>query len=300
MHGANRLGGNSLSDLLVFGNISGRAAANFALNSEEISFPKQQIFVQKFVMNKDPFQLLGLHLNQKIYVFKFRSETNIGSSCAMQILTTGSTHQGDLERFSPDSVGRQCVMNSISFLLQCNIRDPATFKTGDLDTILTEGDNLYQTIDKRDALLTFEDIPNMAKVSSKEFKLQHIHEGHVLIANKQGMHQLLTEIFSKNSDAVFILGNDRGGSAVAVRREPDLFFLFDAHSRSSINGLPTADGKCVLVLLPDLQDITNFLQQLGESLNFTQVSIGAFRIEALHHSSAALESNTNTCPSRRR
>ena len=38
LHGANRLGGNSLSDLLVFGNISGRAAANFALNTEEISF----------------------------------------------------------------------------------------------------------------------------------------------------------------------------------------------------------------------------------------------------------------------
>ena len=31
LHGANRLGGNSLSDLLVFGNIAGRAAANFAL-----------------------------------------------------------------------------------------------------------------------------------------------------------------------------------------------------------------------------------------------------------------------------
>ena len=43
LHGANRLGGNSLSDLLVFGNISGRAAANFALNSEEISFNKGKV-----------------------------------------------------------------------------------------------------------------------------------------------------------------------------------------------------------------------------------------------------------------
>ena len=43
LHGANRLGGNSLSDLLVFGNISGRAAANFALNTEEISFSKSKI-----------------------------------------------------------------------------------------------------------------------------------------------------------------------------------------------------------------------------------------------------------------
>ena len=43
LHGANRLGGNSLSDLLVFGNTSGRAAANFALNTEEISFSKSKI-----------------------------------------------------------------------------------------------------------------------------------------------------------------------------------------------------------------------------------------------------------------
>jgi len=43
LHGANRLGGNSLSDLLVFGNISGRAAANFALNTEEVSFSKSKI-----------------------------------------------------------------------------------------------------------------------------------------------------------------------------------------------------------------------------------------------------------------
>ena len=43
LHGANRLGGNSLSDLLVFGNISGRAAANFALNTDEISFSKSKL-----------------------------------------------------------------------------------------------------------------------------------------------------------------------------------------------------------------------------------------------------------------
>ncbi|OIR22891.1 MAG: fumarate reductase/succinate dehydrogenase flavoprotein subunit [Marine Group III euryarchaeote CG-Epi3] len=43
LHGANRLGGNSLSDLLVFGNISGRAAANFALKTEELSFSKGKL-----------------------------------------------------------------------------------------------------------------------------------------------------------------------------------------------------------------------------------------------------------------
>jgi len=43
LHGANRLGGNSLSDLLVFGNISGRSAANFALKEESVSFSKSKL-----------------------------------------------------------------------------------------------------------------------------------------------------------------------------------------------------------------------------------------------------------------
>ena len=36
MHGANRLGGNSLSDLLVFGNLSGQAAATYAASSDRL------------------------------------------------------------------------------------------------------------------------------------------------------------------------------------------------------------------------------------------------------------------------
>ena len=43
LHGANRLGGNSLSDLLVFGNIAGYSAANFASNSEEVTIHKSVI-----------------------------------------------------------------------------------------------------------------------------------------------------------------------------------------------------------------------------------------------------------------
>lgn len=36
MHGANRLGGNSLSDLLVFGNLAGQAAATYAASSDRL------------------------------------------------------------------------------------------------------------------------------------------------------------------------------------------------------------------------------------------------------------------------
>ena len=37
MHGANRLGGNSLSDLLVFGKIAGQSASNYAQENAHVS-----------------------------------------------------------------------------------------------------------------------------------------------------------------------------------------------------------------------------------------------------------------------
>jgi len=43
LHGANRLGGNSLSDLLVFGRRAGLAAAEFAKNQSELTLDQNQI-----------------------------------------------------------------------------------------------------------------------------------------------------------------------------------------------------------------------------------------------------------------
>jgi succinate dehydrogenase / fumarate reductase flavoprotein subunit len=43
LHGANRLGGNSLSDLLVFGKLAGEHAANFAKSNAPVSIDEAQI-----------------------------------------------------------------------------------------------------------------------------------------------------------------------------------------------------------------------------------------------------------------
>ena len=55
MHGANRLGGNSLSDLLVFGKIAGQCAANFAQENSRISPHGKEI--EKSIENTlEPFE----------------------------------------------------------------------------------------------------------------------------------------------------------------------------------------------------------------------------------------------------
>ena len=55
MHGANRLGGNSLSDLLVFGKIAGQCAANFAQENSKVSSHGKEI--KKSIENTlEPFE----------------------------------------------------------------------------------------------------------------------------------------------------------------------------------------------------------------------------------------------------
>jgi len=55
MHGANRLGGNSLSDLLVFGKIAGQCAANFAQENSRVSPHGEEI--EKSIENTlEPFE----------------------------------------------------------------------------------------------------------------------------------------------------------------------------------------------------------------------------------------------------
>ncbi|MDG6906969.1 MAG: FAD-binding protein, partial [Nitrososphaerota archaeon] len=43
LHGANRLGGNSLSDILVFGRRAGIASSEYSKNSEQLSVPQEEI-----------------------------------------------------------------------------------------------------------------------------------------------------------------------------------------------------------------------------------------------------------------
>lgn len=55
LHGANRLGGNSLSDLLVFGRRAGEAAADFAKKQELGQVSNEQVEAEKRVL-LDPFE----------------------------------------------------------------------------------------------------------------------------------------------------------------------------------------------------------------------------------------------------
>ena len=86
LHGANRLGGNSLSDLLVFGHLSGKNAAEYAKNNEHSEFDKE--YATKIIRNatnilnrekgENPYLLHeNLELNMQKHVGIIRSKEDL-------------------------------------------------------------------------------------------------------------------------------------------------------------------------------------------------------------------------------
>jgi succinate dehydrogenase / fumarate reductase, flavoprotein subunit len=87
LHGANRLGGNSLSDLLVFGKRAGEFAAKFAKENSEVALPNKQIEeITKWALTpfdresggENPFQLQSeLQERMQSLVGIVRTETEL-------------------------------------------------------------------------------------------------------------------------------------------------------------------------------------------------------------------------------
>jgi succinate dehydrogenase / fumarate reductase flavoprotein subunit len=89
LHGANRLGGNSLSDLLVFGRRAGLAAAEFAKNEPAISADSAQIEVAEREAlapferktEENPYMLHDdLQMSMQTLVGIFRTEQDLHSA----------------------------------------------------------------------------------------------------------------------------------------------------------------------------------------------------------------------------
>ena len=90
IHGANRLGGNALTEIIVFGKIAGREAAEFSINSDSIITNKEQYkkghkMVQEFINKNKKIKFPPSLINKDVKVTfsrcckPLRSETSLVS-----------------------------------------------------------------------------------------------------------------------------------------------------------------------------------------------------------------------------
>ena len=82
-----------------------------------------------------------------------------------------STHQGDPNVFHPQSVGRQCLPNSLMACVMAAIEQPSNWTTEIMDYILHEGDKLYSNIDVGNELLLPSDLPTCVHINNKVYQI---------------------------------------------------------------------------------------------------------------------------------
>ena len=100
------------------------------------------------------------------------------------IPVSGHYHQGNVQLFNQDSVGRQCVANSIAAISWSCVKDIDTWRPSDMDTILGCGDALYRAIDRKHDLLEIGDIPTTFRMFGRNWMFHAVYEQHSKTTSK--------------------------------------------------------------------------------------------------------------------
>lgn len=153
----------------------------------------------------------------------------------------GHFHQGNAI-FSPDSVGRQCVANSLKAIIHARCQTPTCWTQEDIDNILIEGDSLYRVIVdyKRKEYLLPTDIPqyvshqnNLWKVMiGDDFFGQIFHATDISLTLSDVFNIAVTDPVYTNWLLCFATGTSGQGSTISIMSFDTFLVTFDAHSRS--------------------------------------------------------------------
>ena len=104
-----------------------------------------------------------------MYSFKLYLEYCSIHHLSMHI-SSASIHQGDHTIFSQQSVGQQCIANSMMALLQAFIQQPHSWRVASLNTIICEGDRLYHLTNSQHEFLLPNEFPACVSAFNHTFQ----------------------------------------------------------------------------------------------------------------------------------
>ena len=182
-----------------------------------------------------------------------------------------STHQGDPNVFHPQSVGRQCLPNSLMACVMAAIEQPSNWTTETMDYILHEGDKLYSNIDVGNELLLPSDLPTCVHINNKVYQIVRGKEAfgsfvENVAETRKILFALCTFIQKTMTSALLCVGDKMGASAITILSVNTSFFIFDAHSRNNC-GMPCPDGTSVLMRFSDVDETVSYICELADSLS---------------------------------
>ena len=193
------------------------------------------------------------------------------------VILTGSHHQGDTSTFCAKSAGKQCVANSVIACIKASATNFGKWVQADMDMILQEGDNLYLAIKTSQDLLEIDDIPLRVHALHQQWNVHEIESFHASV-DATDIEQNLQQSFGLSPSTVIILGDQSGGYAVSAMEQQGVFYIFDPHSRSSEDGLPTPHGTCILMQFATVTSMAQFVASLAQIVKATQISVSSMHI----------------------
>ena len=199
------------------------------------------------------------------------------------VIVAGSHHQGDTSTFCAQSAGKQCVANSVIACIKASTKNFNKWAQADMDMILQDGDNLYQAIKKHltsQDLLEIDDIPVVVQALHQQWNVHEIESFHASVDATDIEHNL-QQSFGLSPSTVIILGDQSGGYAVGAMEQQGVFYIFDPHSRSSEDGLPTPHGTCILMQFATVTALAQFVESLAKNVKATQISVSSMHMHTM-------------------
>lgn len=199
---------------------------------------------------------------------------------ADRCIALGTFHQGS-DFFPPQSIGKQCVANSIIAIIYHNEKPVNTWNTQDLDMILLNGNGLYLEKYTNQDYLLISDIPDVVKLDRKTYKITQLHTLYGLLSSPSPSFSTsdcstplpvaiqMLNAGERWTSAVMCLGHAAGGYSFSIFGQNDSIYICDSHSRNA-DGLPQTDGSSVVVLLTTHTKAITFIQYLAQQLQCTQ------------------------------
>ena len=190
------------------------------------------------------------------------------------VVAAGTFHQGQTDQFSDQSVGRQCVPNSVAAIAFSKLKHTTKWASLHMDNILQEGDALYKQMHSPHVFLELEELPTHTKPFSNDFTIYKMSDIYGTI-HKTVIEKALNAVFptGTNGDAVLLLGDQKGAYASSVMYVDGKYYIFDAHSRSMTSSLPSEHGSSVLLEFYNLSVCANYVTQIANILHVVQFTV---------------------------
>ena len=196
------------------------------------------------------------------------------------VIVTGTFHQGQTDQFSDQSVGGQCVPNSVAVIAFLKLKLTTKWTSLHMDNILQEGDALYKQIHPPHDFLEFEELPTNMKLFTNDCTIHKISDIFCTIHKtviEKALHDV--SLSGTNGDAVLLLGDQKGAYASSVMYVDGKYYIFDAHSCSVTSSLPSEWGSSVLLEFDNLPVCANYVTQIANILHAAQFTVWKVTID---------------------